>query len=80
MPGTTGSKMSQYIHWPPEYLPCARLKPALSLRPMLSQVHTSFGCKECRRQLHGACHILHEVCVPAALNHSLEELVLPVAL
>lgn len=41
--------------------------------------YLSFGSKEGRRQLPEACHILHKVCVPATLNHSLKELVLPAA-
>lgn len=50
----------------------------VSILESYAGVHTSFGCKECRRQLPGARHIFLKVRVPATLNHSLKELVLPV--
>lgn len=49
----------------------------ISIVESYAGVHTSFGCKECKRQLPGPCHIFHKVFVPATLNHSLKELVLP---
>lgn len=80
MPQTTVSKILQQIHWPTEYPSLYKTQACtVSILKSYAAVCKSFGCKECRRQLPGACHILHKACAPATLNHSLKVLVLPVA-
>lgn len=81
MPQTTASKILQQTYWwPTEYTSLYKTQACtVSILESYVGVHESFRCKERRRQLPGACHIFHKVCVPATLNHSLEELVLPTA-
>lgn len=57
-------------------VPCTRLKPALSphSKVMLEYARV-LDVKKAARCL----SVFHKVCVPATLNHSLKELVLPVA-